>query len=275
MKEHAKKGHTIEEGNLHSTFFTSVGTTVHEGVQDWIGKTGKVLGDWQCVNSECIKSLCKEPTCKTKECSDHSHTIKAMQVGNLCKACNKPMKYHELEVKWNIITGHVDVIIKIGKQKYWAGDYKTVAVDKLAELKAPPINYIYQISSYAWILKNEYDIPIVGFSIFYITRDNPGVFKEFSYEFDAEAEAKAKKLIDGEIKKHNAATKSFETGNINFAINAKPCRNAAQYEKLMGKYCKCPFVDVCFNSNPTKLTKAITIKIAELTQTKTSLSYVA
>lgn len=262
MIEYKKRNHIIQEGSMHMSFFTGVGTTVHEVVQDWIGKTNKVLGDWQCVNAKCVRSKCRDESCKDKACTNHAHVTKAMQVGHLCKKCGSQMKYHELEVEYDRCTGHVDAILKVAKNAFWAGDYKTTSLKKLQEIVAPPVNYIYQISSYAWILKNVYDIPIVGFSIFYIVRDNPSLFKEFPYEFNKKAEREAKKIIDNEIKKHKAATKSFKTKDITFAIDAKPCKSLMQYEKLMSAYCNCPFVKVCFTEN--KLRKQLVESIREL-----------
>ena len=264
IAEYKKYGNVLQEGNLFSTFFTSVGTTVHEGVQDWVGKTGKVLADWQCVNIKCKKSKCVDKNCKDTSCKDHTHITKTLQVGNICKDCGSPMQYHELEVEFDIITGHVDLIMKIRKNAFWAGDFKTSSVKKLEDIKAPSVGYLYQISSYAYILKHEYGINIVGFSIFYIARDNPGIYKEFQYEFDDEAEAKAKKIIDGEIRKYKAAEMAYKTGDIMHAVDVKPCKNLTHFDRIYGEKSECRFKDVCFGSK-AKLKKEISDRLSHVT----------
>jgi len=267
MAQYDELGYIPDRTSLHSEFFTSVGTVVHEVVQKWMGNTNNILGDWQCVNPKCKRSKCVEKTCKDKNCTKHEHIYKARKVGNICKLCNSHMSYHEIEVEYKIITGHVDCIIRITKDSFWAADYKTLSLKKIQEIKEPSINYIYQISSYAYILKHEYGIPIDGYSIFYITRDNPSCYKEFSYDFDSMAEKKAKKMIDIEIKKHKSAAKSFKTyqaGDIDLShvIETKPCANVAQYEKLMGPYRRCEFVDICFSSEK-KLKQEINKKLCQ------------
>ena len=268
IAEYRKYKNTVDESGLFSTFFTSIGTTVHEGVQDWIGKTGKILADWQCTNLDCKNSKCQESECNDKNCINPEHVSRIMQVGHICKSCGKPMKYNELEVAYNIITGHVDIIAKVGKGKYWAGDFKTAGLKKIEEITSPSVGYLYQISSYAWILKNVYGINIVGFSIFYITRDSPGTYKEFKYDFDEEAEAKAKKLIDREIKKYKSAEKALKTKDVMHAIDTKPCKSKDHYHKIYGKYPNCPFEDVCFGSQ-SKFKKAIEERLITVTNRKT------
>lgn len=223
--------------SIHSDYFTSVGTTTHEVVQNWMAKTGKMLADWQCLNPDC-----------SNHSKDPENLKLVRQVGNICKKCEHPMLYHEIEVEYDIITGHVDAILRLRKGAYWAADYKTSSMKKLEKLKEPSLNYFYQISSYAWILKYEYEVPIEGFSIFYIVRDNPSVFKEFPFDFDKKMEKKAKSIIDQEIVKYKAAKRAVKTDDIKHAIKEKPCKNKDDYARLMGEYCKCEFVDHCFGN---------------------------
>lgn len=261
--EFDKRSHTKREASLFSSFFTSVGTTVHEVVQTWTGKTNKVLAQWQCVNQGCSFEGCTDKECKTVNCIDPKHWNLQFQTSSKCRYCGSECKYHELEVEYGIITGHVDLIYRVGKGKYWAGDYKTSSVDKLSKIKAPPVNYLMQIMTYAWILKNEYEIPIVGYSIFYIARDKPNLFKEFKYDFDSKAEKAALGIIKEETYKFKAAKSAFKEKNLRLAIDAKPCTNKAHYQKLMGEHKDCPFVDVCFGTQ-SKLIKAINDQVSKL-----------
>lgn len=251
IEQYKKYGHIPDKMTVLADYFTSVGTTTHEVVQNWMAKTNKMLADWQCVNPDCKRSKCTEGC---KSCTNHEHVDKTRQVGNICKLCNHPMVYHEIEVEYDIITGHVDAILKVGKGSFWAGDYKTSSVKKLEKLTAPSLNYLYQISTYSYILKHEYGVPIDGYSIFYIARDNPATYKEFSYEFDAKREREVKKIIDGEIEKYNSALTSIKKKNVDYVIETKPCNNKETYERLMGPYCNCEFVDVCFTK---KLKKSV------------------
>lgn len=254
--EYNKYKNILQDETLFSHFFTSVGTTVHETVQTWTGKAIKLLADWRCTNLDCERSECKKEECDNKKCKDLSHAATTRKIGNICKKCSHPMEYNELEVEHGIITGHVDVILSLGSGKFWAGDYKTCSLKKLEELKSPPINYIYQILTYAYILKVEYDIDIKGFSIFYIARDNPTKYLEFPYDFDSKAIEQAKKLIKEETVKYKSAQSALKFNDIDYVIDTKPCKSKLQYDKLFGSFKGCPFVDVCFGSK-AKLKKEI------------------
>lgn len=258
MRQFETWGYCNDEGSLNSDFYTGVGTNVHEIVQKWMGFTGNVLGDWQCTNSKCERGVCTNSKCKDSKCTNHEHYYVVRKVGNLCKKCGEPMQYHELEVESGIITGHVDCIVRVGEDEYWANDYKTTSVEKINEIKSPSINYLYQIMAYAHILRKEYDINIVGYSVFYITRDKCTVFKEFPYEFDSTARAKAAKIIEQETVKYEAAKRSNASNVVSHAIQAKPCKSAEHYERLMGPHCKCEFVNVCFGKTlKSTVTKAL------------------
>lgn len=137
---------------FHANFFTRVGTTVHELVQEFQGAGGTLLANWKC------------PICGKFRKLSHDH---------MCP-CGAVSKYHEVEIKHKLLVGHVDAIFRAKDGRYWVVDYKTCSVEKgpLKE-KNPGRDYREQVEAYAVLLKEIYGLDIAGVAVFFLTRDNP------------------------------------------------------------------------------------------------------
>ena len=253
MYRHKKLGYIEETKDFGSSYFTGVGTVVHEIIQHYIGQTKQVYGDWKCINLECEHGQAA--------CTIRDATGKVVQEGkltstgttdNLCPGCKRPMFYEELEISALGSVGHVDCVFVIRDGRWWVVDYKTTLKRKIDEHKLPEANHLYQLRAYAYILKFYYDLPIQGFSLVYMPRDNPFKFYEYSHDFDTPEEHKiAEEVLKGERKKYKASERSCKTGNPKYAIEAKPCSCEEDYHEKINFYNECPLLGICFK--PDKL----------------------
>ena len=130
------------------TFFSSIGNSVHEVLQThfYLNKKSKVhtFGNWKCLHCNIItERLCVTPK-------------------NLrCSKCNtdKVLKYSEIEVNYQGVTGHVDLVLLI-KDKYYVLDFKTTSTASIQNggKHLPKTKHPMQIESYVVALKQQFDI---------------------------------------------------------------------------------------------------------------------
>jgi hypothetical protein len=147
---HAKYGMYREE-DFSMAFYTRVGTVVHEVMQNFLCKSGKLLADYHC-----------------RECN----TWHRMSYKHEC--CEFPTQYHEVEIDYKGIKGHIDAIYKDQKGKLWIIDFKTTSIDGSAKKKKDPgVVYREQIETYAVLVELQYGIKIEGYANSFIIRDNP------------------------------------------------------------------------------------------------------
>lgn len=166
------------------------------------------------------------------------------------------MHYEELEISMMGITGHVDCILVLGKNKWWVVDYKTTLKSKVYKKKLPEKKHLQQLRAYAYILKHEYSLPIQGLSLVYLPRDNPFYYYEHSEKFDTEKlERRALRVLKTERKKWTALEKTLKTDNIQHIIDAKPCSCREEYYEKIDFYNKCPMLPFCFTSRLPKILK--------------------
>lgn len=233
MVKGAHLGYWPEEQEFSGQYFTQVGTLVHEVVQLYMGNTGKIWGNWKCRNPRCKESKKKGLTRK--------HTT-----NNKCPCCGSPMYYEEIEVRYRGIVGHIDAIIYLGNGRYWVGDYKTTTKYKINSGKLPEKAHLKQIPAYVHILRVTLKLNVVGFSLLYLSRDNPFYFSEESFYWDKQWTIKAKAMLKGEKRRYLAALESFKTRKLHHIIQNKPCTSKKFYNQNLDYYTPCPLLDVCF-----------------------------
>jgi hypothetical protein len=137
--------------DLNGSFYTSVGTTVHEVLQKYLGTSGKFLANWEC-------KICG----KKRKCS----------MKNEC--CDMPMKYHEVEINHKGVKGHIDAIYRDNEGNYWIVDFKTTSVKSAPRKRTNPgVAYTEQVETYALMLWRQYGIKVKGVVLMFIRRDNP------------------------------------------------------------------------------------------------------
>ena len=137
---------TTQEEDYYGQYYTGLGSFKHELMQDWLGKGGKILGNWKCK-----KYHDKKKPCKGKRKFDFYKP---------CPKCKGEMNYEELAVKYGRHThGHLDGIFEY-KGKYYIIDYKTAGQYKLFQHKSGrakvfPLAYNKaQIESYCAYIEN-------------------------------------------------------------------------------------------------------------------------
>ena len=203
-----------------SEYFTQIGTAVHTVLQRWMGLTGKILGNWKC------------PSCGHKE---------KMTVYKDCPSCGEEMVYVEIKVKYKTLSGHVDGVLVLPNKKMIVLDYKTTTSSKIDKNSPPLLAYEKQLSSYAYLLKSKYHLPVVGSSLLYVSRDNPFKYKEYPLNLN-----NMKKFLDEQVYRQRVAEDTVKTEDLEALIQSKPCSSREFYLKDMHSYEECPLLNVCF-----------------------------
>lgn len=203
--------------DMKGTFYTAIGTTVHEVAQKHIGLSGKFLADWKCVicNTEYKLSM-------TNEC------------------CDFPCTFEEISVKWKtkdgFISGHIDGIFKAADGKYYILDYKTTGVKAaLTKQNDPGIVYREQVFMYAMLMWTTYKIKIAGVILFFIPRDDLKVPVVYYRPFTKVDFTKAKNKATKYIREHKQA---LEVETISQALLLMDNGN-----------CKNPYCKICTKTN--------------------------
>lgn len=253
------------EGSMTASggFFTSVGTAAHENIQYYIGQSGKIWGDWKCINPTCKRRHAAQDLFNEKgECWRKGKLTRKDTTNNKCPSCKLPMEYVEKSISYKGLKGHIDAIVKLDGGGWWVADYKTSTKYQItnATSKLPHKAHLKQIPTYCYVLKKKYKMNIVGFSVLYLSRDNPFLFHEHSELWDAKWDKRTKALIKAEGKKFTAGTRSFYERNPKYAIKHKPCANLRQYEEEIDFYDPCPMLDICFKPG---LYEALTLAMKE------------
>lgn len=139
--------------NMLGAYFTSVGTTVHEVVQNYLAPSGRFLADWKC------------PVCR-----------KERKFTTNSECCDSTMSYHEVQINFKGVVGHIDAIFQDRDGKYWILDFKTCTMAGSSyKQKSPGASYKEQVETYAYTLYRQYGIKVEGVILMFIPRDNPTV----------------------------------------------------------------------------------------------------
>lgn len=267
MVKGASLGYWETDKSFAGDFFTSIGTQAHTVTQYHIGDSGKIWGNWKCINPKCSLAHAakdvydKEGNVLTTGKLTRKHTTR-----NRCPECKDSMEYVEIEISYKGLKGHIDCIIYLGNGQYWVGDYKTTTKYKLTSGKLPEKSHLMQIPTYVWVLRNKYKMNVVGFSLLYLSRDNPFNFVEKHFTWNDEWEIKTKKLINSQRLAFVAALHSLKTKNFTHAIENKLCCSESYYHKNVSFYTECPMLKVCFQRK--KLEQMLQLISVEFPYTK-------
>ena len=234
-------------------YFTTVGTAAHENIQYFMGQTGKTYGDWKCRNSFCQRHHDARTLYDEKGNVTRPGILTATKTtNNLCPSCGVPCEYVEMCIDYMGLKGHIDCIYLMPDGSYWIADYKTSTKGQIKGNKLPKREHLMQVPTYCYVLEKKYKMKISGFSLLYLSRDNPYEFREYSEQWGERRRAETKKLIVSQKKIYRAAVNSFIQNKPSIAIKCKPCQVPDDYERLMPAYDKCPMEAVCFNKRQLK-----------------------
>ena len=204
--------------NFGMRFFTSVGTTVHEAIQEmWHSVKGvKVYNDYLCRSCKHREYLKK----KVLECPK-------------CGSTHVTREEHELRFKGAL--GHVDELIwvelpegmktKMGHTKgLIVIDYKTTMLSKVKATKSdlPYKNNVFQISGYASAL-HENGLPILGYCLIYVPRDNPFQIKVCAFELTPKSHREAIDRMDHYVENFAAWSGAKTLKRVIRLVEHRPC----------------------------------------------------
>ena len=184
--QHATQG-MVSTLDMLGSFYTSVGTTVHEVVQRHLSPTGKFLADWKC------------PIC---------NRWRRMSTKSEC--CDFTMDYHEIQISHKGVVGHIDAVFKDRKGRYWILDFKTCTLSGSEyKHKSPGPAYIEQVETYALMLYLQYGIKVEGVMLMFIPRDDPTKPKVWIRLLDSADFKRIKARIKSYKKQHKEALNAF------------------------------------------------------------------
>ncbi|MNQ75429.1 PD-(D/E)XK nuclease superfamily protein [compost metagenome] len=257
----ANKGYFANTMTTSGGYFTSVGTAAHENIQYYIGQTGKIWGDWKCKNPTCQRRHdAQDLFGEDGKCWRKGKLTRKNTVNNKCPTCEHPMEYVEKEIRYKGLKGHIDAIVKLDGGGWWVADYKTCTKNKIAKKGKDALPFkahLKQIPSYCYVLEKKYGMKIKGFSLLYLSRDNPFHFFEYSEPWTERWRVKVKKVISDEKRKYRSGVQSFYERDVKHAIANKPCSCLAQYESEINFYEECPLLGICFKPNLDKKLRAM------------------
>lgn len=193
--------------DMGGSFYTSVGTAVHDVVQTYLAPSGKFLATWKC-----------------------RHCGKKREVSMRHECCEFQMDYHEISINYKGVVGHIDAVFKDHKGRYWILDFKTTSVKGVAgKIKNPGRVYIEQIETYALYLWLQHGIKVEGVMLMFIKRDNP-----------AEPAVWARTLDDADFDRIKKRTKTYKKMHkeVLAVETAKEAIALARYGKCKNPYCK-------------------------------------
>jgi hypothetical protein len=206
---HATRG-LNRDLDLAGSFYTSVGNTVHTVMQKYITHSGCILGDYHCLE------------CKTW----HRRSFRF-------ECCGFPTQYHEIEIDWRGIKGHIDGIFRDKQGRLWILDFKTTSRKSAPRKKTNPgITYIEQLEVYAVLFELQYGMKIAGIMNAFILRDNP---KEDPVMWVRELTEVMRKTVRVRLTRYKKMHQS--------ALDASTLKEAMALKKF-GK-CKDPYCRVC------------------------------
>ena len=135
------------------SFFTSVGTTVHNSIQSIMDMSPWLIQDWKCFACGTLHQFCTKP--------------------KRCKKCkNEALQGREHEYKDDILVGHLDGAMQLTNDAIDILDYKTTSVRKFEEPGyLPDVGNVRQIEAYA-ALKREQGFNVTGWTLIYILRNS-------------------------------------------------------------------------------------------------------
>jgi hypothetical protein len=245
-------GEFLEDTDFMKEYYTGLGTFTHAVLQKWLGRTGKLVGDWSC---NCSLDSNGKPK-----------ILRKFSTNSVCPKCSKTMEYVEIEIDVNGIKGHVDGILRYkvdGVKYYIIIDFKGSSIQKITQNKhaKPPTlpvkKHTKQISLYTHVFKKYKKLNVIGWALIYTARDNPKIRFIAAKVFNKEDWKDAETLFDNQSHQQAILTKTLEDGNIKRLLKHKLCTDSDHYYKdIKDQYSTCDYAGICF-SNPKRLMQTL------------------
>jgi hypothetical protein len=104
-----------------------------------------------------------------------------------------------------------------------------------------------QVPAYVYVLRTKYKMNVIGFSLLYLSRDNPFYFLETSFEWSDKWTQKLKTLIRTQRTAYLSSLDALLTKDLNTIIDTKLCCSKEFYNENVAYYTPCPLLNKCFD----------------------------
>jgi hypothetical protein len=153
------------------------------------------------------------------------------------KKFKKQVEYVELDFLYkDTLTGHLDMLYR-AKKTWIAFEFKTSG-HWLVETGRylPYAKHHIQIQTYCYLLWKQYKIRVKFYTLIYLSRDKPGSFRPFVYEFTDKMMEAAEKRLSRDVVSYKLANKFNETFKLKTwqkIWDRRPCKSKPEYLKDM------------------------------------------
>lgn len=138
------------EMDMLMNYYVHVGHSVHSTMQSYLGLSGQLVADYNC-----------------RKCG------KWYRFSTKSRCCGQPCAYHEVQIDYKGIKGHIDAIFKVG-DRYYIVDFKTTSLAGSRTKKTKPgQGYTHQVRAYAYLMWKQYKVRASGVMLVFLPRDNP------------------------------------------------------------------------------------------------------
>lgn len=186
-------------------FFTSVGTTVHDWVQDLAGRSGLILGDWYNVKTKKWRRFSLHP-----DPSDHNWQYKELEAkvlgavghcdGVFCLNAKLAKKANKKKNEKARLQAFADLQVPL-----FVIDYKTCTLASVpSKVKESGSSYTLQLLFYC-LYFHKLGLNVKGYGNFYIPRDNPAKWNMNSQPWGPKDRKYITKRLKGWVTLHKRA----------------------------------------------------------------------
>lgn len=233
-----KLANTKQSYTLANEIYLGVGKIYHQTLQQRLGKTGTIYGNWRC----CV------PGCSG---------VRVFSNNNRCPVCSATMLYKELVINSglsNFGVGMLDGLYKDSDKKFWVVDYKTTSCKGLRVMKEPYKTNVQQVRAYCAVGEKQFKLPIHGWILIYITRDHPNLFKVFTCKVRVQEKQQILNKLKLDNEHYSLVTNGPSWEQVKQLIEERPCRVEEQYEQ---GYEGCPLASQCLEDSVKKYVKRL------------------
>lgn len=242
----------VVQRSFGSDYILGNGTLIHSTLQQWLGSSLKIVGNWKC-----------------KSCGHvHRHTTKPKK--GVCIKCKSyELEYLELGGRYGKhVDWHTDSLWRDANGNHWQIDFKSTSSSRIDEHKKtgnifPYAKNVLQVESYIPMTEALLGITIFGTMLVYCARDFPQ-FKRVIVvnEFDEDR----RKAVTRHLKRSDriyARTLEKPTSKLFDELNDhKLCPSRRYYEsKVADEFSPCPLCKVCHDDERREKTVAKSIRL--------------
>lgn len=238
------------------SYFTSVGTLVHELIQTFMGKGGRVWGHWKCSMHKhgCGYSSMDEISVY-HDCPTCGHYCVYEEIGFLIKGDGSAAGQKGSDV---LLDGHMDCLFEDSDGDFWIVDYKTTLLQKAYKhakdgtTLANNVTYRAQQRAYVTLshraFGKKHGIKPKGWILAFLPRDIPFQFTFHGEDVSIDEKKETWERICHDMDALETVLDATTFGDIEHLIETKPCKCKADYVANMeNPYGECPLLPVCFN----------------------------